>query len=92
MLVSSSRAGAARPARCQRPFAPARLCAVVARAAKKDVGGFRWDGANLRWVKDSRVTSDKAMVTIQPKTGVAYTVSGWATCIELGFTPPDSTA
>jgi hypothetical protein len=47
----------------------------VALAAKKDIGGFRWDGANLRWVKDSRVSSDRAMVTIQPKTGVAYTVS-----------------
>ncbi len=75
MQVSGSSSCTARPARGERPFAPARRNAVVARAAKKDVGGFRWDGANLRWIKDSRVTSDKAMVTIQPKTGVAYTVS-----------------
>jgi hypothetical protein len=54
-----------------------RFVTVQAKATKQKVG-FRWDPANLRWVRDDKavITSDDPNATlIKPKTGAAYRVS-----------------
>jgi hypothetical protein len=49
----------------------------AAKAATKKKIGFRWDGANLRWVRDDRfadIAGDDSKTLIKPKTGAAYMV------------------
>lgn len=36
--------------------------------------GFKWDGSNLRWVRDDRYAGISKNTFIQPKTGPAYTI------------------
>eukprot|EP00877_Chromochloris_zofingiensis_P007463 jgi/Chrzof1/2970/Cz12g06140.t1 len=49
--------------------------AVRAESATKKKVGFRWDGANLRWVKDERfadLAQDPDKTLIKPRTGTPY--------------------
>ncbi len=49
-------------------------CAVLLEQIDKSTGvakGLKWDGANLRWVKNSNAYF---VAIVQPKSGVAYTV------------------
>lgn len=39
----------------------------------------RWDGSNLRWVRDDRFAGKPQMTTIVPKSGTPYTVSRYWT-------------
>lgn len=51
--------------------------AVRAESATKKKVGFRWDGANLRWVKDERfadLAQDPDKTLIKPRTGTPYQV------------------
>lgn len=50
------------------------VCKALGTSSKKKVG-FRYDGANLRWVRDDRfadIAQDPDIVTIKPKSGAAY--------------------
>jgi len=58
-------------------FSSRKPCVSVqaAKAATKKKIGFRWDGANLRWVRDDRfadIAGDESKTLIKPKTGAAY--------------------
>eukprot|EP00197_Chlamydomonas_leiostraca_P009640 CAMPEP_0202865800 /NCGR_PEP_ID=MMETSP1391-20130828/6358_1 /ASSEMBLY_ACC=CAM_ASM_000867 /TAXON_ID=1034604 /ORGANISM="Chlamydomonas leiostraca, Strain SAG 11-49" /LENGTH=262 /DNA_ID=CAMNT_0049545677 /DNA_START=1 /DNA_END=789 /DNA_ORIENTATION=- len=36
--------------------------------------GFKWDGSNLRWVRDDRYAGQTSNIYIQPKSGSAYVI------------------
>lgn len=65
---------------CRRPSRARRLplrVSAKATADEKAKIGFRWDGANLRWVRDDRyadLAADEDNTLIRPKSGSAYVV------------------